>query len=195
VPPDRAELDIGIISQAPSAKAVTDLNAKQAAAVIAQLHSVLPATDIKTVNFSVNPNYRFAKDGGSPEILGYTASNTVRLNVDDLSLIQKVIEVATKAGANNVNRLSFLLREEDKARAQALGQAATQARAGAEALASSLNLKLGRIMSIEEGQPVIVSSSRQADISTAKAGSPAGPLEVGNIQIHASVNLTFEVTR
>lgn len=194
VQPDRAELDIGIISQAASAKAATDLNNKQSATVASQLHSVLPATEIKTVNFSVNPTYRFAKDGGTPETLGYVATNTLRLNVDDLTLVQKVIEVATKAGANNVNRLTFLLRDEGKARAQALGQAASQARAGAEALASSLNMKLGPIMSIEEGQPVIVSSSRQAEISTAKEVSPSPALEIGTIQVHASVNLTYAVT-
>jgi len=192
-PPDRAQLDIGIISQAPSAKAVTDLNAKQSSAVIDQLRSVLSAANIKTVNFSVNPNYRFPKDGGTPETIGYAATNTIRVNVDTISMLPRVIEIATKAGASNVNRLEFELRDEAKVRARALAQAASQAHASAEALASSLKLRLGRVLRVEEGQPVIVSPARQVDISTVKASSADTPVEPGNINIHASVNVMFEL--
>jgi len=193
VPPDRAQLDIGIISQASSAKAVTDLNAKQSTAVIEQLRSVLSASKIKTVNFSVNPNYRFPKDGGTPETIGYAATNTIRLNVDDIVTLPRVIEIATKAGASNVNRLEFALRDEARVRARALAQAASQAHASAEALAASLDLRLGRVLRVEEGQPVIVSPARQVEISTVKAATADTPIEPGNINIHASVNLTFEL--
>ncbi len=192
--PDRAQMDIGVISQAANAKAAADLNAKQSNVVIEALRAIVPATNIKTVNFSVNPNYEYPKNGGPPTIPGYTANNTVRIQIDDLTAISKVIDAATKAGASNVNRLTFTLRDVDAARAQALRQAAAQARSGAEALAASLNLRLGKVLRLEEEQPVIVTPGREVELSLTKA--PAGamaPVEPGNIDIHASVNLTFEL--
>jgi hypothetical protein len=57
---------------------------------------------------------------------------------------RKVIDVATQAGANSVNRLTFALRDER-----------------AEALAVSVKGKLGRLLRVEEGQPVIISPARE----------------------------------
>ena len=192
--PDRAQMDIGVVTQAPNSQAATDQNAKKSNAVIEALRAVVPAANIKTVNFSVNPNYQYPKDGGPPTILGYTVNNTVRLEIDDLSLIRKVIDAATMAGASNVNRLNFLLRDEGRARAEALAKAAMQAQAGAQALAAALKLKLGRVLRLEEEQPVIVSPGRQVELTLGRnPGAEPAPVEPGDIEIHANVTLTFEL--
>lgn len=194
--PDRVQMDIGVISQGSSSQIATDLNAKQSSAVVNQLHALIPAANVKTINFSVNPNYQFPKQGGTPVILGYTANNTVRLEIDDLSMIRKVIDVATKSGASNVNRLNFMLRDSSAVRAEALGKAAAQARSGAEALAASMKVKLGRVLSLEEEQPVVISPGRQIELSTAKSQPlEMSDVEPGNIDIHASVSLTFELVQ
>ena len=196
-PPDRVQLDVGVISQATTSEAAAELNARQSKAVIDTLRQALPAASIQTVNFSVNPNYQYPKDGSPPIIQGYTANNTVRLQVDDLGMLRKLIDAATKAGASNVNRVNFGLRDESRARADALGKAADQARAGATALAERLHVKLGRLLRVEEEQPVIVSPGRQVELSgSAEAGTTAAtPVEPGSIDIHASVSLTFEVVQ
>jgi uncharacterized protein YggE len=193
--PDRVQLDVGVISQGATSEAAAALNAKESKTVIDSLHLALPAANIQTVNLSVNPNYQYPKDGSPPTILGYTANNTVRLQVDDLSILRKIIDAATKAGASNVNRLNFGLRDDSKARADALGKAADQARAGAAALAERMHVKLGRLLRVEEEQPVIVSPGRQVEFSASpEAGAtPNTPIEPGSIDVHASVSLTFEV--
>ena len=192
--PDRVQMDVGVISQGATSQQATDANAKQSRAVIDQLQTIVAARDITTVNFSVNPNYEYPKDGGPPTVLGYTANNTVRVSLDDLSKLRQVIEAATKSGASNVNRLNFMLRDEAAVRAQALEKAATQARAGAEALAASLKLKLGRVLRLEEEQPVVVSPGRQVELPAGKTQPvEMTPVEPGQIEIHASVTLTFEL--
>ena len=193
--PDRVQLDVGVISQGATSEAAAGLNAKQSKAVMDALRQTLPAGNIQTVNFSVNPNYQYPKDSSPPTILGYTANNTVRLQLDDLGLLRKVIDAATRSGASNVNRVNFGLRDESKARAAALGKAADQARAGALALAERLHLKLGRLLRVEEEQPVIVSPGRQVEFAaSAQAGAAEStPIEPGSIDVHASVSLTFEV--
>ena len=190
--PDQAQFDLGVVTQAASAKEAMDQNAKLTTTVIQSLRSVLPRGDIKTLNFSVNPNYRYPKDEGAATITGYTANNTVRLLLDDISMLEKVIDVSTKSGANSINRLAFSLRDEKAVRAKALANAASQAQAGAEALSVSLKLKLGRLLRVEEGQPVIVSPARE--ISFGKAVSTdITPVSPGTIDVHADVNLTYEI--
>ena len=191
--PDIAELDIGVVSQAASSEEAAQQNEKRASALMAQLRTVTPSASFKTVNVSVNPNYRYPKDGGTPKVLGYTASDTVRIDIPDVSLLRKVIEAATKSGANNANRLTFALRNENEARGNALSQAAEQARTGAEALARTLKVKLGRIVHVEEVEPVIISPAREVDISSLKEEAGTVSIAPGTIQVHASVNLTFEI--
>jgi len=190
--PDRVEIDIGVVTQASTSQAAADQNTNQANVLVRELHTLLPSANIKTINFSVNPNYRYPKDGGPPAILGYTANNTVRIVLDDLSKLRNVIDVATQAGASNINRLTFGLRDGMAVRVQALAQAASQARAGAEALASSLKVKLGRLLRVEEGQPVVIAPARQIDFGKAES-TDLTPISPGNIEVHANVNLTYEL--
>jgi hypothetical protein len=191
--PDEAQIDIGIVSQASSAEAVSTNNTVAVNHVVEVLRSLLPAANINTVNLSVDPNFRYPKEG-APVIQGYTATNTIRVMLNKLDLLSPVISAATRAGASSINRLNFTLRAdtERQARAQALGEAATQAAASASALASSLKLKLGRVLRIEEGQPLIVSPSPQIDLGKAQSTDMA-PLSPGYIHIHANVNLEYEI--
>ncbi len=112
----------------------------------------------------------------------------------DLTQLRKVIESATQAGASSINRLSFDLKDEQAARGRALAQAAAQARSGAEALASSLNLRIGKLIRIEEVQPVVISPAREVEVSTLKeAMSDQSTIAPGTIQVHTSVNLVYAV--
>src|SRR5689334_11233509 len=86
--PDRMQMDVGVISQGATSQAAAEANAKQSNAVSEQLRKLVPAANIKTVNFSVNPNYQYPKDGSPPTITGYTANNTVRLELDDLKALR-----------------------------------------------------------------------------------------------------------
>ena len=54
--PDEAQFDIGVVTQAAGAKEASDQNAAQTKALIEELRALIPSGDIKTVNFSVNPN-------------------------------------------------------------------------------------------------------------------------------------------
>jgi uncharacterized protein YggE len=190
-------MDVGVISQGATSQAAADLNAKQSNTVVEQLRKLVPSANIKTINFSINPNYQYPKDGSPPTILGYTANNTVRLELDDLKALGNVIDAATRSGANNVNRVTFALRDESAVRAEALGKAADQAKAGAQALAQRMKVKLGRVLSVEEEQPVIVAPGRQVELAAAsRTGASGSPvIEPGTIEIHASVRLTIELTQ
>jgi uncharacterized protein YggE len=190
--PDQAQFDIGVETQAATAKDAADKNSAQTSAVVQELRSILPTGDVKTVNFSVNPNYVYPPGGGAARITGYTATNTVRLQISDIPMLQKVIDVAMKSGANSINRLTFSLKNEEAVRAQALANAAAQAQSGAIALTAALKLKLGRLLRVEEGQPVVVSPARQISFGRAQS-TDVTPISPGRIDVHADVNLTYEI--
>jgi len=192
--PDRAQLDVGVVSQAPQSQAAADRNAQQLDAVLAALHKALGGgADIKTIDYALNPNYQFHPSGGPPTITGYTATNVVRVTVDDLSKIGNVLDGATAAGANHVQGIQFTLRDQQAVRSQALREAATKARAEADALAAALNLRIVRILTVEESGPAQIPLRGAPIAMRAESASAPTPVQAGTLEVTANVTLTVEV--
>ncbi|HVG18525.1 MAG TPA: SIMPL domain-containing protein [Blastocatellia bacterium] len=192
--PDQAQIDVGVMTQAQNAQDAASQNAQKQEAVISALRKAMGAgADIKTVSYSLNPNYRYPEGGGQPTITGYTASNTVQVKTGDLTQVGKIIDLATQAGANNIQSLRFMLKDEQAARAQALREAAIKARAKADALASALGLKIQRVLFVEEsGQVMPIPVYARAEMTAAAAQTP---VEAGTIDVRAVVTLTLEVAQ
>jgi uncharacterized protein len=193
--PDQAQLDIGVVTQARSAPDASKENAERLARVLAEMKKLLGRGDeVKTSGYALTPNYRYPQ-GGKPEIVGYTASNTVRIKTGKLDDVGKMIDVAMQAGANNVNRLLFTLKDEEAARLDALRQATAKAKAKAEAIAASIGLKILRIASINEGERAFQPIYRQTPMARAEgmvAQAPT-PVEPGTVEVRSTVTLTAEV--
>ena len=192
--PDQAEIDIGVVTQAQNAQDAATQNAQKVDAVLAALRNAIGAgADIKTVGYSLNPNYRYPERGGQPTITGYTASNTVQVKTSTLTQVGKIIDVSTQSGANNIQALRFTLKDEQAARAQALKEAALKARAKADALASALGLRIQRVLFVEEqGQTTPIPMYAKAAM---EAGVGQTPVEPGTIDVRATVTLTVEVAQ
>ncbi|HWP24338.1 MAG TPA: SIMPL domain-containing protein, partial [Candidatus Binatia bacterium] len=149
VEPDQAEIDVGVVTQARTAPDAAKENAAKLARVIAALKKQLGKNDeVKTAGYSLTPNYRYPREGGKPEITGYTATNVVRVRTANLDHVGKLIDAAMQAGANRVNRLVFTVQDEQGAQLQALRIASTKARAKAEAIAGALGLQIARVISV-----------------------------------------------
>jgi uncharacterized protein YggE len=194
--PDQAHIDIGVVTQARSAPDASKENAERLSRVLAEVKKVLGKGDeVKTSGYSLTPNYRYPQ-GGKPEIVGYTASNTVRIKTNSLDLVGRLIDGAMQAGANNVNRLVFTLKDEQAAQLEALRQASAKAKVKAEAIAASLGLKIVRISAINEGERTIQPIYRQAMAARgeAVAAQPPTPVEPGTVEVRSTVSLTAEVS-
>lgn len=197
VKPDQARVQLGVVNEAPAATAAGVLNAKATAEVIAVLKKTAGAgVEIKTVNYSVYPNYTNPRDGKTPVISGYTARNIVEIRVDNLAEVGKIIDAATKAGANNVQGIDFLLKDEQAVRSEALKQAAVQARTNSEALAGALGMRVRRIVRVEDSGTNPVYPMRRMEMMAQKAMADTAPtsVEPGTIQMRASVTVTAELS-
>lgn len=194
--PDQAQIDIGVTTQARNAPDASRENAERLARVLAEVKKHLGKTDeVKTSGYALNPQYRYPQ-GGKPEIIGYIANNIVRIKTAKLDDVGKLIDAAMQAGANNINRLVFTLKDEEAARLEALRQASAKAKTKAEAIAASLGLKVLRIASVSESERSFQPILRQVPMARAEAlAAPAPtPVEPGTVEVRSTVTLTAEVS-
>lgn len=195
--PDRVYIDMGVTTQAPESEVATAQNAKRVSAVIAAVRRAAGGAEVQltTTQYSVSPNYSYPRGGGTPTITGYTASNVIQVRLDDLGRVGRVIDGATQAGSNNVQDIRFALRDEEMSRAEALREAAQNARRDADALAAALDLRIVRVLAVgeqaPEARPLPLYAQRMSVAAAAPA--PATPVEAGTIDINATVTLTVEV--
>ena len=195
--PDRATVDVGVTTQAQTAQAAAEQNATQFDTVVNKVRQAFgSAAELKTVGYSVNPNYNYPKPGGQATIAGYTASNILEVRLSDIALAGKLIDVATQSGANSIQSLQFTLKDELYAQTDALRQATARARAKAEAMASALGVKVMRVLSAEEGAVNVVRPTMYTAMAAAqRAATPPTPVESGAIEVRATVTVMLEVSQ
>jgi hypothetical protein len=192
--PDQAKIDIGVVTQAESAGAASAQNATRVDAVLAALKKTLgQRAEIKTISYSVNPNYRYPREGGAPTITGYTATNTLQVTLNELSLVGKVIDTAVQFGANSIQRLQFTLKDDSALQAQALTEATGKAKTKAQTIASALGVNIVQILEADE--TVSSAVARVFGLAEARAAGVAAPtpVEPGAITIRATVTLAVGI--
>jgi uncharacterized protein YggE len=211
--PDRAAIEIGVVTESKTAQAAAAQNARRVEAVITALRAVLPAAggesapgetpppgattvspaQITTVGYSLDPVYSRPKPGGNPILTSYSVSNTVRVTTDDLALVGPLIDGAMGAGANRINRLAFTLQDEQPLVMKALGMASTRAKEKAEAIASALGVNIVRVLQVEENGPSVRPVERMLRLGAVSESPSPTPVESGTVDVTASVTLTVEV--
>ena len=193
---DLALLDFGVVTQAPSAGAAARENAERMEAVLSAVRKTAGAeARINTGRYGIRAIYTSVRDGGTQRITGYEVSNLVHLRTKALANLGVVIDAATGAGANQVQRLVFTLGDDSAAAREALRKAVFKARDEAETIATALGVKLGAVHSVvklELGpvQPLV----RQAAAMNFES-TPVTPVEPGSVEVRARVVLTAIIAR
>ncbi|HYW51411.1 MAG TPA: SIMPL domain-containing protein [Gemmatimonadaceae bacterium] len=149
VTPDRALVYVGVQTKGRTAAAAGQENARLATAILAAVQAAgIKREQVGTMNYSVSPSYRYYPDGRKPELTGYDATNTVRVEVRALDLVGKVIDAALGAGANTISGISFYASQLDATRRAALASATSDARLSAETMAKAAGGSLGPLLSV-----------------------------------------------
>ncbi len=146
--------------------------------------------DIKTSNYSIYPNYEY--DGRANKIVGYNGNVTTTIKTKKLTLVSKIIEEATKAGANQIQGVKFTIDKPENYREKAREEAIKNAKEQAQKLANKLGIKLGKVVNIVESTPDTVKPLyRSAAVGLGGAGESAA-IEPGSQTITSTVTLYFE---
>jgi uncharacterized protein YggE len=193
--PDTANLSLQIETHATTAEECSSKNAALAQKVVRELRDKLAGKGtVETGDYSLNPEYNEPGPRERPVITGYTAQNTITVETSELTLLGSLIDGAISAGANRINYLNFGLRDDTKAREEAIANASRDAQAQAQALAASLNVKLKRVVkasTVPESRPILP-MARMSMAMSANAGAPT-PIETSQIAVSATVSLTYEI--
>jgi uncharacterized protein YggE len=192
--PDRAQIAIAVTNDAPSAEQASAQNARQTSAVLDNVKkAIADHGEVRTTGYTISPQYDYSP-GHPPRLTGYQARNTVLVTLDDLPATGKVIDAATGSGANNIEGVSFSLRDDSSVRAEALAQAAQKARANGEAIAKALGLRVVAVLRADTEQAPIVRPLLMAreTMAIAKAATPT-PIEPGTLDVQATVIVTLQV--
>jgi hypothetical protein len=153
---------------------------------IPEEHAEAYESGIKSGGIVLRANPRTAEDA--------EARNSITVTLNDLSKVGATIDAATQAGANNIDGVSFTLRQDRTARGRALAEATREAIAKANTLAQALGGRVVRIVAVQEGganfpHPVIY--AQQEIFAAAKVADT--PIEVGTLEINSQVQLVAEI--
>ncbi|MGZ8363975.1 MAG: SIMPL domain-containing protein, partial [Caulobacteraceae bacterium] len=149
--PDMATISMGVQVEARTAAAAMRDNAVRMNQVVAALRQAgIADKDIQTSGLSLNPQYTYA-DNQPPVLRGYQASNMVTVQVNDLARLGPPIDAVVGAGANNLNGISFGLKDSLAAENQARLLAVQALQAKAALYANATGYRVSRLVSLSEG--------------------------------------------
>lgn len=152
VPPDLAQIDAGVTSEAKSAREASDANnAAMGKVLLAVKGAGIDEKDYQTSRLSLQPEYSNAKSSGSAAtIAGYRAGNRVTIRLHDITKVANVIDALVTAGANEIGGINFMVSQASKLLDDAREQAIADARRKAEIYAKAAGVTLGPPVSISE---------------------------------------------
>jgi uncharacterized protein len=183
--PDRALVTLGAQAIRPTAQEAQERVSATMTQVLQRVMALgIPRERIQTVEINLYPQRR----PQSGDITGYQAVQRLRVTVDDLGLVGRVLDAAVAAGANLLDGVSFTLRDSASYRARAFAAAAQDARASANALAAAAGVTIARVVRIEETGaevPIVRGPMVQAapEVST--------PVLPGTLSVTAQVRVVF----
>jgi uncharacterized protein len=192
--PDQARMSVGITTRAPTAEKAVAQSAGKTTPVLSVLKGIVGSSgDIRTANYSVEPEYKY-EQGQSPAITGYVASQTIQVTLNDVTLVGKVIDACSKAGANNFNRIEFGLKDDSSSRREAIAKATAAARANADAIAQALGVNVTGVAWAETtGSGVTPPRPVPMMKMQSMAATAPTPIESGTLEIHASVTVALDL--
>lgn len=192
VTPDIAYVYIGVHTEELDInQAVSNNNALAQAVVNALAAGGVDNQDIQTSNFNI---WSYQKtDPITGEYVGvlYSVDNTVFVKVRDLNQLSTLLDTAIRAGANNINSISFDVADKTAAMAEARRLAMENATALAGELSGNAGLSLGSIQKITYSDVSTVYYGYGMGGGGGGAESAATPINPGQLQINASVNIIF----
>jgi uncharacterized protein len=192
-PADQASINIGVVTEAPNARDAIDANNKKMGKVIETLKDFgLEKGELLTGQFQVVPQYsqrpKPAPEDWKPKVTGYQVINNIKVKTTLLDQLGEILDEVSGAGANSISDIRFSLKDPREHRKEAITKATQNAIQDAKVLADAADVKLARILSISLDQSEIRPYMRAA------AMNEAVPIEPGDVDVSASVNLVYELS-
>lgn len=209
VKPDEAEVYLRVVTENDDSKVAQDENKAITNKVVETLKAQgLKEEQIETLNFRLDENYRY--DYYIKNTLNtleekekeykYKATHTIKITTSDLDMVGSYIDIAVKAGVNGIDNVEYTLSDakEKEIRAQALEKAIIAGREKASSMAKVLNVKLGKVVDVQESnyyyEPFRVESNiKMAVDAVSETGGSSNYLAPQSVEVRSTVQLKFEI--
>ncbi len=191
VPPDLAEINGGVTTEAKTARDASAANNKAMSAVLQALKgSGIAEKDIQTSRLSLQPQSAPIKgDRGPMQIVGYRATNRVTVTVRDVTKVANAIDALVSSGANDISGISFMVSQASKLLDDARAKAIEDAHRKAEIYARAAGVTRGAPLNISEhGTPGPVPYRKMA-----AAMADLAPVAPGEETLRVSVSVSYEI--
>jgi hypothetical protein len=202
--PDTAEINVGVITQAPKAQDALQANNEAMATLIRQVSERgVASKDIQTTRIEVQPRYSQPRPRGPgavaepdqefvPRIVAYQVTNTVHVRSRDLGKLGVILDAVVQAGANQIYGISFGVDNPEKLLDEARKRAVADAGRKARQLADEAGVVLGSPLRIAElggiaPTPPILARGR------AFAMESAVPVSPGEQEMSVSVQVIYRI--
>lgn len=190
--PDTLTTEAGIeFVAADVTSAMNQTSERQQAVIDALVDAGVKRKDISTTQVSLQPQYG-SSDGGSANITGYRAGNTIRVKVERDSASQ-VLAVIVRAGgdATRINGVSYSIDDDSELVRDARERAFNDAKDRAEQYAQLSGLRLGQVISISEVADGTPPTPVGVPLPRAMAAAP--PVEPGQQTVSFTVTAVWEL--
>jgi len=191
VPPDQAQIDGGVTSDAKTAREASDANNAAMGKVLLALKGAgIDEKDYQTSRLSLQPQYAPNRSGPSP-VVGYRAGNRVTVRIRDVTKVANIIDVLVGAGATDIGGINFVVSQASKLLDDARTNAIADARRKAEIYAKAAGVTLGEPLSIaEEGGAAPMFRSNKM---VAGGMAAAAPVAQGEETLSVSVSVSWAI--
>jgi uncharacterized protein len=157
----------------------------------------LSESDIKTSSYRLNSYRESQKEQLDIKeyLIYYQATNDIIVSTTQLDIVGEIIDLAVISGANNINYISFELRDPQDLMLQALQLATQQAYRKAEAIARSLNENIATLLTVKEEKTAYTPFRFQDNTLQREVAfsSVPTPIEPGDVTIRATVLAEFSL--
>lgn len=193
--PDQAAITLGVVTRAETAAEAQQENAVKATAIRNALIALgIEDSDVKTEEYNFRPEY--SREGAERVVVGYTASNTMRVRVRNVAIVGDVVDAVLVNGANTIHSLDFSIRDTDALRKRALESAVKDARSKADAIAHALGKSIVGVHHVTENTGMF--QPRQSNTMIMKSMDMAmesTPIDTGTMSLTADVHIEFILSR
>ena len=194
--PDMAAVSFGVQTQGKTAADALKANNARMTAVLAALKAAgIAAKDIQTSSLNLNPQYTYGNNV-PPTLNGYQASDQITVRVNELGQTGPVIDQVVKAGINQIDSVTFGLKNSDAALDQARQGAIATLSQRANLYAAATGLHVTRLVNIQEGSnQTIVPPRPMFAMAKMAAADTATPVSEGELHLIVTVSATYELAK
>ena len=192
--PDVARISAGVQNQAPTAREAVRQNAEAMDRLVKRIKALgIPAKDIQTSNFNLNPQYRYDRENEQQVFTGYQVNNQVSVKLRDLDRAGETLDALIEAGANNVSGPYFMLENDEVVKAAARKQAFERGKAMAQDYAQMAGYSSVRLIEVSENFHSIspMPQPMMAMRVMAEAADASTPIEAGEVGTGVTISVKY----